>query len=547
MKCITFLIDGWDDIGRQSLYGTVAAGINQFPIVLGLKDMTGQRGSAEKMLEAAEEAIRNAQLPIEDMIATCTNNPTVMQSFRHKMEDRYFWMLTVACFLHGVDKIIGEICTYPLMKDLIAKANKVVTFFNGLHYWGRQLKDVAIAEKVTQKLKINCESRWYAIVLLAMSVQSHRGPLTTLCLHPDAQVSTNGYSTVSTAVVTTVFDLLFWAHLNQLITVVKPIVDVLGNCKSRQANLADCTLELIRCVRDLSRLGEKCRDGEDQGFLDHAREVFDQHFQKIITPLHAFALFVHPLTRNLAQKWKWERPQVELLAHGLHQYNAVKEPFVGGAGDGLEWWESLPVLMESHPLKAMAIMILSIIPHSAEVKQLFLALNGVQSVKRNCLLEEMFAKLAKVRNNLSWELYKRDRKKGKSTHRTHGHMHTRDTPGISVDLVKDLNDLLAWDAPLELAAEDGGEGAGGDRANVVAEAFTTLRAQLEDKRWADDGERTSDHTATPSGPTTSALRGETFAFDQLVGVEEGRIPRAIDEKNRIIGIFRTFCESRGCT
>ena len=81
MKRITFLIDGWEDIGRRSLYGTVAAGINQFPVVLGLKDMTGQRGSAEKMLEAAEEAIRNAQLPIEDMIATCTDNPTVMQSF----------------------------------------------------------------------------------------------------------------------------------------------------------------------------------------------------------------------------------------------------------------------------------------------------------------------------------------------------------------------------------------------------------------------------------------------------------------------------------
>ncbi|KAI5822122.1 hypothetical protein K523DRAFT_257477 [Schizophyllum commune Tattone D] len=418
MKCITFLIDGWEDIGWRSLYGTVAAGINLFPIVLGLKDMTGQRGSAEKMLEAAEEAIRNAQLPIEDMIATCTDNPTVMQSFRCKMEDQYFWMLTVTCFLHGVDKIIGEICTYPRMKDLIAKANKVVTFFNGSHYWGGQLKDIAIAEKVTRELKINCKSRWYAIVLLAMSVQSHRGPLTTLCLHPDAQVSTNGYSTVSTTVVTTVFDLPFWAHLNQLITVVKPIVDVLGNCESRQANLADCTLELIRCARDLSQLGEKCGDGEDQGFLDHACEVFDRRFQKIITPLHAFALFVHPLTRKLAvlaQKWKWERPQVELLAHDLHQYNAVKEPFVGGAGDGLEWWESLPVSTESHPLKTMAITILSIVPHSAEVERLFSALNGVQSVKRNHLSEETFAKLAKVRNNLSWELYKRDRKKGKST------------------------------------------------------------------------------------------------------------------------------------
>jgi hypothetical protein len=48
--------------------------------------------------------------------------------------------------------------------------------------------------------------------------------------------------------------------------------------------------------------------------------------------------------------------------------------------DGLSWWENLPINSETHPLKAFAIIILSIVPHAAEVERLFSDLGGTQSV-----------------------------------------------------------------------------------------------------------------------------------------------------------------------
>ncbi|KAG2360986.1 hypothetical protein BDR07DRAFT_1288367, partial [Suillus spraguei] len=56
-------------------------------------------------------------------------------------------------------------------------------------------------------------------------------------------------------------------------------------------------------------------------------------------------------------------------------------PFAGGQADGLAWWENLPVNSDAHPLKAFAIIILSIVPHAAEVEHLFSELGGMQSAK----------------------------------------------------------------------------------------------------------------------------------------------------------------------
>ncbi|KAK7045152.1 hypothetical protein R3P38DRAFT_3433925 [Favolaschia claudopus] len=50
-KMLTLLLDGWEDALRRSLYGSLAAGVGEYPVVLGLNDLTGSRGSADKCLE----------------------------------------------------------------------------------------------------------------------------------------------------------------------------------------------------------------------------------------------------------------------------------------------------------------------------------------------------------------------------------------------------------------------------------------------------------------------------------------------------------------
>jgi hypothetical protein len=81
---------GWDDRIGHSLYGTVASEVNQYPVVLSLDDMTGHRGSAEKMVETSQKALKN--MGMEDgrrLIALTMDNLTVMQAFRRKFQGAY--------------------------------------------------------------------------------------------------------------------------------------------------------------------------------------------------------------------------------------------------------------------------------------------------------------------------------------------------------------------------------------------------------------------------------------------------------------------------
>lgn len=93
-KRLTLLIDGWEDILKRSLYGSVAAQVGQYPSVLSLTDMTAQRASAENVFNAAKDALTVMGLGDgRNFIAATTDNPTVMQSFRRKFKAEFFWVL----------------------------------------------------------------------------------------------------------------------------------------------------------------------------------------------------------------------------------------------------------------------------------------------------------------------------------------------------------------------------------------------------------------------------------------------------------------------
>ena len=187
-KKLTYLIDGWEDLLKQSIYRSVAAEVGKYPTMLSLEDMTGNQAMAEGIMDAAEKAMQEMDLlDGKHFIAVTTDNPTVMQAFQRKFQSKYFWVLVhcyhfacfvhflryikpFACFLHQLNTLISDICAYPPIKKIITQATCTVTFFNSSHYWGEQVKEEAKSCKITCGLKKNCELRFYAISLLCNSV-----------------------------------------------------------------------------------------------------------------------------------------------------------------------------------------------------------------------------------------------------------------------------------------------------------------------------------------------------------------------------------------
>ncbi|KAJ7487952.1 ribonuclease H-like domain-containing protein [Mycena latifolia] len=527
-KLLTLLEDGWEDRLKRSIYGVIAAGIDTFPVVMSLDDLTGERGNTAKCLDITVNSLQLMGVPdARNFIGLTTDNPTTMQSFRRLFQHKFFWVLAFACFLHSLNTLVGEICSYPLIKKIISKANRAVTFFNGSHYWGGQLKTEAKRLDVSRGLKKNCESHWYALVLLCLSVTSHRQPLSIICLRPDAQKKTNGLSAVGSDVIAIVLNTPeFWPLLNQVTRITKPIVDAIGNCESRQTTLADCMLELIRCAHTMGKM--TLEEDEDAGFLAHAKATFDRRFKLIATPIHWLALFLHPFCRKLAvsqtvhghsldfmietalkiaHQWKWSAQKAIQLREDLKKYYQCKAPFAGGNKDAREWWEGIP--KDKHEgLRSMAIVLASIVPHSAEVERLFSDLGGSQTPRRSLMVVDTMEKSGKIRSQ-------RARADEKAKRPKHNHMHTSGKPGIDADLAKDLENPITWIPPLDGNDDDTGE-------DIVEQASKDLQKLLDDEA----------PVAIPHG---SVIAGEVVDFEELERLDRGETSATDEDNIDIVG------------
>ncbi|KAJ6540757.1 ribonuclease H-like domain-containing protein [Mycena capillaripes] len=486
-KLLTLLEDGWEDMLKRSIYGVVAAGIDSFPIIMSLDDLTGERGNAAKCLDIAVNSLQLMGVPdARNFIALTTDNPTTMKAFRREFQKKFFWVLilTFACFLHSLNTLVGDICAYPRMKKIVTKSSCTVTFFNGSHYWGGQLKSEAERLQISRGLKKNCESRWYALILLCLSVNCHQ--------------KKNGLSAVAPDVIEIVLNTPeFWPLLAQLTRITKPIVDAIGNCESRQATLADCMLELIRCARTMSKMN--LEENEDAGFLAHAKQTFDRRFKMIATPIHWLALFLHPL---------WSAQKAMQLKTDLKAYYQCKSPFAGGHRNARDWWGD--VTKENHEaIRDLAIVLASIVPHSADVERLFSDLGGIQTPRHNSMTVQNMEKTGKIRSRLSYELYLAAKAKAGNVtvHRKHNHMHTQPTPGINADLVKDLENPISDADHTE---------------NVVEKAYQDLEKTIEDEEPA---------TTAPG----SIVNGELVDFNELERIDRGESMIAAEDNVDVVG------------
>ncbi|KAF8580655.1 hypothetical protein K439DRAFT_1415198 [Ramaria rubella] len=453
------MVDGWEDVQRRSLYGTLAAEVGKPSTVLSLEDVTGQHGDAKKMGEVVGGGMVKMELVPRQHVGLVTDNPMVMKAFRRFWVSKYPWVQAYPCFLHGLNTMLGHIVNQAGTKKVVSRNAKIVSFFNNSHYWEGQLDALAVSLGITHSLKTNTESRWYALILQALSVQEYHNALVQLCLRPDAQRKTNGYTPVSADVLNTVIrDLDHWKHNSQLIRTCKPIVDAIGNLETRDCTLADCMLELLRCARDYVRL-EILSTG-DVPFAYHAKATFNTEFHKMDTELQFFALFLHPLCRSLAisqvaksrslkdacqiggaiaQKWGWTTTTTRKLLDDLKAYFAGKSLFTGGSKNAREWWEQRAVTFEEHPLKSMTVTIFSLVPHSAEVERLFSNLGGIQSVRRSNLTVANFERLGKLRSHYTAILIQ----EGLLTKCQHAHMHTRPGGGV-LTLTSHKNSSRVW-------------------------------------------------------------------------------------------------------
>ncbi|KAF8122145.1 hypothetical protein EV363DRAFT_1557947 [Boletus edulis] len=264
------------------------------------------------------------------------------------------------------------------------------------------------------------------------------------------------------------------------------------------------------------------------------------------TDHHSLALFLHPMCRKLAisqaangrhfefmvttalsiaKQWQWGEEDAKALINNLKEYQRCTGVFAGGQADALDWWECLPVTAKQCPLKTMAVILHSVVPHAADVERYFSALGSTQSAKRCNLTVETFEALSKLRSNYSQHLYKMDRMAGKSTHRKHAHMHTQPQRGIDTGLVNNLVKTFTWSPPLGVDSDGDDDLLAGPESITDAElieAFETVNHATVDLDVDSESGQMIDPDLVIDG--NEVLEGLVYDFKELEAVTKGSVP-----------------------
>jgi hypothetical protein len=149
--------------------------------------------------------------------------------------------------------------------------------------------------------------------------------------------------------------------------------------------------------------------------------------------------------------------------------------------DAKDWWKSLVVDIKSHPLKALAIKLFSIVPHAAEVERFFSNLGGIQLVKRSNLTIPHMQTLGMLRNHYTQQLHDVAVAAGKPTRRKHAHMHTPlEGGGLDVSRAQTLLNDKNWTPEHETSQIGGSRGEGVEAVSPeeIDDEFNKLSEQV---------------------------------------------------------------------
>eukprot|EP01138_Halocafeteria_seosinensis_P001898 gb/GECG01001944.1/.p1 GENE.gb/GECG01001944.1/~~gb/GECG01001944.1/.p1 ORF type:complete len:673 (+),score=78.62 gb/GECG01001944.1/:1-2019(+) len=414
----TLLMDGWSDRLRRSLYGFVLSRPGKAPLVLRLGDHSKVSSTAEYLMKTTEEVLQSYTEDISKICALVTDSPSVNKKLRRDMKAKYPALVVLPCILHALNLIIKSICVHEYAETALSHASKLTNAFRNRHNWNEFMVDYCKRNKLSMLCPIG-ETRWYS---------SRKTLSAVVGLEPafkEAANSSEGKKTLNAAVRAACLDSATFAMAETLSNIIKPITDAIARLEDRQANLADCQIELYRIAYDLSELTEEDSvDSEPlRAFKAHVTNAFNIRYDEYADPLYMVALFLHPRCSRLAlpigkqqesfldvgtaimdiaEQWgmisEEGKPalgrQLNLYKNRLQWFAPTEVP----EEDAVHWWENLVSSQETLVLKSLALRIFSISPGSADVERLFSSLAASNGKARSGVSARTLERIAQMKS-----------------------------------------------------------------------------------------------------------------------------------------------------
>ncbi len=306
--------------------------------------------------------------------------------------------------MHCFSTCMGSVMGHAFAKQLVSRAQSVVTFFRASHKPLALLKQFALAMGIKRMLVTSNKTRFTSVHAMLESLLRLKEAL--------LRVVREHKGILSAAVLSTLTDPMFFIALEQVCQLLVPFTLVIQAIQSDNATLADVMRYWIFLGRSMQKLVANLTDAS---FKAHCISAFNWRVKDMHNPHAHMGLFLHPWYRGQAAKtdaqfdalrstamkmWKYNGKhgtEGKALLGELKQYRTGAKPFLGtlanGDLDGVRtYWINIQhsAAASGAPLQlpALALIIHDIKPHAADPEKTFSTMGMYGSDRRNQLLNE---------------------------------------------------------------------------------------------------------------------------------------------------------------
>ena len=117
---MTLLLDGWNDVSSNSIYGLILLFEYSESDILDILDFSSERHTAENLLLEVSNIVNSSCIIWAQIKCCCTDSPSTLIKFCHLLNERHKHIIVLLCALHALNLMAKNLCKFeddvPIMK-----------------------------------------------------------------------------------------------------------------------------------------------------------------------------------------------------------------------------------------------------------------------------------------------------------------------------------------------------------------------------------------------------------------------------------------------
>ncbi|KAH9808064.1 ribonuclease H-like domain-containing protein [Melampsora americana] len=363
-------------------------------------DLDDVRHTSENTLAALKKALAGQGVTWEQIGGIVTDSPTPMVKLRRLVKEEFPHVITLACCLHVFNLIAKKCLDHPDMKETVNNDKVLVNFFTSSHFWGQKLFNWRTKEGISHGIRTFCESRWFSMAKVALSVESHEQGF-RMCLAA-LRDKTESTPAINKNVQVVIDNRDHFTSNSVLVKLLQPVVDSIGRLERANTSVCDVWKEIGTVYNQIMKV-DLSSYPRFQNYKSHCLRVLHDQVKVFDQPIYIAGFFLNPnyrqvavsrkylieqmikLLLSLAKLWGYKKADALTLRTQIVHYFSGEGAFrsTGTVSVARNYWLAVPSTPHTIILKNFAIKVCELVPHAGGVESLFSIMGATKTKSRN--------------------------------------------------------------------------------------------------------------------------------------------------------------------